>query len=372
MFTFRHLGFEKLKHTIEPEVQYLFVPQVSRPVFDIPRCGTVSNPRPGVNCSQGATLFSEGFLFDERDAIDRRNFVSYGFTTRLLGRGATSADAGEPEKAPAAGAPVDPDALAQGLSADALPGTGAQPAAVAGAGPPTGPSRELLRASIVQGFDVSRQLVGPSHLSDVDVGFRASPVDYLSLSYNTTVNLEHPAIRGVAVGTVLREPWWTPPTQRLNYQSPSSIGISYRFVEQNVNQGIHHNPTENVLFETSGVNEVDGSVYLRLGDYLGFTFLSRYDLNSTTTVSDNKTTTLGPHFLERDYLLRLISRCNCWVLEAGVADKTNPDERLFRFQLTLLGLGAFGSNPATHNYVGPPGLPQTGLRRPAAVGGGAY
>jgi hypothetical protein len=39
---------------------------------------------PGRNC--GARLFAESYLFDEVDAIRRRNFVSYGITTRILGR----------------------------------------------------------------------------------------------------------------------------------------------------------------------------------------------------------------------------------------------------------------------------------------------
>jgi hypothetical protein len=115
------------------------------------------------------------------------------------------------------------------------------------------------------------------------------------------------------------------------------------------------------------VNEIDASFYLRLGDYLGFTFLSRYDL-STTEVPGQPS--IGPHFLERDYLLRFISRCNCWILEAGVADKTNPDERLFRIQFTLIGLGSFGKSPSTNNYVGLAPLSQLGMRRPTALGGG--
>jgi hypothetical protein len=164
------------------------------------------------------------------------------------------------------------------------------------------------------------------------------------------------------VGGLLREPWWAPANLVRNYQSPSTLGLSYRFIEKSVNRDVRPRSAESALFQSDGVNEVDGSFYLRLGDYLGFTFLSRYDL-STTDGND-------PHFLERDYLLRVISRCNCWVLEAGVADKTNPDERLFRVQFTLVGLGSFGRSPGARNYVGLAPLSQLGLRRPAALGGG--
>src|SRR2546425_2425768 len=106
-------------------MQYLFVPQVGRPIFDakLPKCTGAPGEKPGNNC--GATLFSEGFLFDERDAINRRDFFSYGLTTRLLGRGPTAAESAAPaaESAPPAPAltPVDPETPPPGPSAAALP-----------------------------------------------------------------------------------------------------------------------------------------------------------------------------------------------------------------------------------------------------------
>ncbi len=368
VYTFRHLGLEKLRHTIEPEMQYLFVPQVGRPIFDVklPRCTGAAGEKPGNNCD--ATLFSEGFLFDDRDAINRRNFLSYGLTTRLLGRGPTAAES--TAAATPAPAPIDPETLPQGLSAAALPdfvGPPPPPAAPGGAPPAATAPRELVRASILHGYDLSRPLVGDSHASDVDVGIRLTPLDYVGLTYNTTVGIEQREIRGLSTGLFLREPWWTPPSIVRNFQSPTTIGISYRFIQSDVNRGAPAPPIEAPLQNSAGVNELDGSFYLRLGDYLGFTFLSRYDL-STSTVG---TSTLGPHFLERDYLVRLISRCNCWVLQAGVSDKTNPDERLFRVQFTLFGLGSVGRTPVPPGFVGFAPLVQMQRQGvgPAALGG---
>src|SRR6185503_14729609 len=104
-----------------------------------------------------------------------------------------------------------------------------------------------------------------------------------------------------------------------------------------------------ILLRSDGVSELDGSLYIRLGSYVGFTFLSRYSFNDAPVIDKDGAVVpnrfTGPHFLERDYLVRLISRCNCWVLEAGLQDKFNPDERLFRVQFTLVGLGSFGKSP---------------------------
>lgn len=398
VFSFGHLGIDKLKHTIEPEVQYLFIPQVGRPItnnFQLPTCAELQaqgiTPERGENCE--ATLFSEGFLFDERDAINRRNFVSYGVTTRLLARGPAAAVAPvaapepvegpkapeTPESPEAALAPnLDDDvedeeedeladaegpemeAVPAGLSRDTIPAFVGPPVPRrAGAGGVTAPARELLRATILHGYDISRPLVGRSHASDVDLGIRLTPLDWLGMSYNTTASVEDSAIRGMTVGLFAREPWWTP-SALARYQTASSIAMSYRFVEDNVNRLQSGDPTA-LLLNTPGVNEIDGAVYLRLSNNVGFTFLSRYDLNTTPEI--------GPHFLERDYLLRLISRCNCWVLDAGFSDKFNPDERILRIQFTLIGLGSFGRSPGTQDYVRFAPLQGLGSRRPGSYGG---
>ena len=377
VFDFHHFGFEKLRHTIEPELRYLFVPSAGRQIFDVPLPACASLPvarrRPGDNCD--ATLFSEGFLFDERDAINRRNFFSYGISTRLLARAPNAAEAAAHEAQrqattmPVGGArqPVEVETLAQGLPAAAVPdfvGPPAPPSATAPAEAAPPAPRELARASIVHGYDVSRPIAGTSHASDTDLGLRLTPVDYLGLSYNATVNLEGSSIRGQAVGLFLREPWWTAPTLVRNYQTATTVGVSYRVVESSANRDVDVKGPEAALLSTAGLREVDGSMYLRLGNYVGFTFLARYDLGNTPTI--------GPHFLERDYALRLISRCNCWLLEAGVQDKSNPDERLFRVQFTLVGLGSFGRPPFRGNYVGFAPLADIGFRRPGAAGGGGY
>ena len=257
------------------------------------------------------------------------------------------------------------ETLAQGLPAAAVPdfvGPPAPPSATAPAEAAPPAPRELARASIVHGYDVSRPIAGTSHASDTDLGLRLTPVDYLGLSYNATVNLEGSSIRGQAVGLFLREPWWTAPTLARNYQTATTVGVSYRVVESSANRDVDVKGPEAALLSTAGLREVDGSMYLRLGNYVGFTFLARYDLGNTPTI--------GPHFLERDYALRLISRCNCWLLEAGVQDKFNPDERLFRVQFTLVGLGSFGRPPFRGNYVGFAPLADIGFRRPGGGGGG--
>jgi hypothetical protein len=379
-----------VKHTLEPEAQYLYVPTAGPSTTVDARTVRAGQPNSGFPCNLlpgrapddpgrcNVTVFRRPYLFDEIDAINHRNFFSYGLTTRLLGRAAApmvvpapapDEDAVESPESDGDESPLDgddddvssldADVFPQGLPAAAMPQAVGPPAP--GAAPPAGPPapRELARAHVLHGYDVSRKVVGDSHHSDLDLGLRLTPVDYLGMSFNTTVSLEESTLRGASVGAFVREPWWKPPPPLVGLQNATTVGISYHYVQDSVNNAL--DPETSSFLRTEGVNEIDAAVYLRLGDYLGFTFLSRYNLNTTEE--------LGPHFLERNYFLRLISRCNCWVVEGGMSDRFDIDERIFRVQVTLVGLGSFGKTPASRNYVGFAPLQDLGYRR-AGIGPG--
>jgi LPS-assembly protein len=355
VFQFRHLGLEKVKHTIEPELHYLFVPESGRQLFELPDCSTLpaGRQRPGVNCVSGQTLLADAYLFDEWDAINRRNLLSWGLTTRVLGRSATRAEAEAQASVAEEGEEAVPPPTAppprRGGGRAALP-------------------RELVRVSLLQGYDVKRELVGTSHLSDVDAVLRLAPTNWLTLRYDTTFNLEDRNLRALSTDLVVREPRWTAPSPVRNLQSPTTVGVGYRFIEENINREVQPDSVEARLFETPGVNEILGSVYLRMGSFAGLAFLARYDLTTTPQVGQPP---LGPHFLERDYFLRLISRCNCWLFEVGVTERINPKEDpLVRAQLTLVGLGSIGQGGIGRNFVGFGSVPSApGFARAA---GGFY
>jgi hypothetical protein len=287
------------------------------------------------------SVFSRGYLFDELDAIDRRNFVSYGITTRILGRAVNPAD-----NAP----PPQPTGDEDG----SLTAPSATPAVL---------SRELIRFGIRHGFDPSRDINTNSHLADIDLGLRVAPIDYMYLSYDASVNVSNGNLDAQNAALTLNEPGWVAPPHN-TYQQASSVSLIYRFVDKNVNQ---RGTQDDLLFQEVGTQNVGGALYLRLGNYVGFSFGALYDFSTTSQTVNGKQTTLGPHFTLRDYLLRFISPCNCWAAEFGVSDTFNPNERLYRFSITLLGLGSFGQAPTRRNYGGVI-LPTLGASRPGAIG----
>src|SRR5262249_4637333 len=72
VYPFEHFGLTRLKHTIEPSLGYLFVPQSDTRQAALP-------------------------VFDDVDRINQRSAFTYGVTSRLLGRLA-SAPAPSPGK----------------------------------------------------------------------------------------------------------------------------------------------------------------------------------------------------------------------------------------------------------------------------------
>src|SRR5262249_39033542 len=140
--------------------------------------------------------------------------------------------------------------------------------------PAATPPTELLRASDTSGWDASREISPPSHPANVDLGLRFTPVDYLGLSYAGQLEPVMGKLAAQTYAMVLKEPHYEPPPHNV-FQSPTTVGVSYRFVAENVNElGIPAGTPQARLFANGGLQETDAFVYIRLGDFAGFTFVS--------------------------------------------------------------------------------------------------
>jgi LPS-assembly protein len=388
VYDFGFLGVDKLRHSIQPDLRYVYVPDVD-PEYYQSQLTTAGAPVAPANCNRqparstpecrryraqleqfntlngryvNGTLYSRGYLFDELDAINERNFISYGLTTRLLGR-----------LAGGIAAVTEPTAGSEDDDTDDTP----PPLAV-----PASPTRELARFTIRHGVDPSRTInskvypKGPkqgqvipgseSHLANLDLGLRVNPLTYLSLFYGASYDVVGGQLAAQNAAFTVFEPNYVPSSP---FQSPSALNLAYRFVEENVNAGSV--PQEiGSQFSNAGVRNLIGSAYLRLGKQAGLAFGAIYDFNEGLVFDSNtkKSRPVGAHFVLREYLFRYISPCNCWAAEVGVQDNFQTDETLYRFQITLLGLGTFGQGRRGLNYTGISVLPRTSGPRPTAVG----
>jgi len=256
----------KLQHVIEPQLSYMYVPAVNQD--DLP-------------------------LYDALDRINQRNVLIYGVTNRLLGKFRTTPPASD--------------------------------------GAETGTEiRELGRLTLTHAYDPSRGLNRDQHhYSDVDVNARLTPFPFTTFTFNATYNVENGSPATTRVGAFLSDPRPLPElAPMLQYlQRASSIGVTYRSTSERVikdfNEGLA-NPTD-----VTPPREVDTSLLLRLTGSFMASYVSRYDLISSSFIGDR-------------YFFRYIAPQQCWFIDFGIIDKVNPHEFEFRFLFTLVGLSSSG------------------------------
>ncbi len=257
------MGLEKIKHTVEPELTYLYIPAVSQ--TDLP-------------------------LFDGTDRVNRRNLITYGLTSRFIGKFSDD---------------VADDNVASDAVATRPLRTASQESSV----------RELGRLWVQQSVDIARDIdplqTGRSadHFSDIDVGGRLNPSRALSLRFLTNYDTSNNNLSAARVGVFVQDPRTTSESEGRRLDTRTSAGVSYRVLTQNLLQ------------------EIDDNIVLRLTDWAGFLYSSRYDVVTN-------------RFLDNFFGLRLVSTCDCWALDVAVTDRTNPQEIEVRAQLTLVGFGS--------------------------------
>lgn len=286
LFRLDRYGFDKLKHTIEPRLEYLYVPNVAQDELPV---------------------------FDGIDRISHRSLLTYGFVSRLLGR----------------------------TTSGSKPNEG-------------GEVHELGRVTLAQSYDFERRIpddTGSSNdrFSDIDFDLRVAPSRYTWVRVFSTFDTSAVAFTSATVAMRLLEP---PPadeegSHRLRVRR--SFRIAYRFLVDNErNLQAETAPSgssvvapddvflPNVADSTPDsrafrdIQQLESSIVLPVTSRMGFMYAMRYDLREG-------------RFFENHFGVRLVSACDCWSLDIGFTDKSNPNEVELLAQLHLVGLGAFGT-----------------------------
>ncbi|HSP97467.1 MAG TPA: LPS assembly protein LptD [Candidatus Dormibacteraeota bacterium] len=183
VFDFPYFGLDKLKHTVEPELDYLYVPDVTQ--SDLP-------------------------VWDGIDRINERSLITYGFATRLLGRSAASED-GE------RGEVFELGRLSIAQSYD--------------------PSRDIPPTS---NLSVTGQPLNPgqgNHLSDIDLAVRVNPGPITSVRAYTTYDTSQNNFSSATLGIRLTEPFRAlDPSGRRRLFTRASFAVEYRFITDSILQ----------------------------------------------------------------------------------------------------------------------------------------
>jgi LPS-assembly protein len=228
IFDFPHLGLDKLKHTVEPQLDYLYVPNVNQD--DLP-------------------------VWDGIDRINERSLITYGFATRLLGRSAARAD-GE------RGEVFEISRLSVAQSYD--------------------PTRDIPPTSRLD--DITGQPVNPGqegdHFSDIDLALRVNPGPVTSVRAYTTYDASENNISSATLGVRLTEPFRAlDESGRPRLFTRASFAVEYRFITDSILQLLDSSialpVTDRVALLYAMRYDIDAASFLE--NYAGLRLLSSCD-----------------------------------------------------------------------------------------------
>ena len=226
VFDFNRFGLAKLKHTIEPQIEYLYIPSVNQ---------------------------EEQPLFDGDDRLASRNVVSYGFASRFLGKRDSL-----PEDSEGGGDEVFEVARVSLLQSHDF--TGEVPKA----------GRQDVR----------------NHWSDLDFALRVNGAAGTSLRLESTYDPTRADMTSATVGVMLREPDWIwPGSSTLRWMHRSTFGLQYRFIANNsvpdtitveqLDSGVLVRVTERVGLRYAARYNVAANRFL--SNFFGFSYISACD-----------------------------------------------------------------------------------------------
>ena len=275
----------RVKHTLEPTIKYRYVPYVDQ----------TENPQ-----------------FDSNDNLARRNVVTYSLMQRLYGRFTPRSEYmyGIEEATPeindlpmlSTKSPID-ESYNLGLP------TGAEDEFRAAR---SGSRDELANFEIGQSFDFFQYqnpnldpTLTPAQnnaFSDVGMALTLYPNEYFHVYAGTTVSPQTTDFTSYTLSGQLLDKRGDQVRARFSY-----------------------------IAGTSPVRELEMNSELRVTNRMRFGWYTRYDDEAG-------------QFLENRFGVRFKSDCNCWIFDLYGAEKLNPSETRFMFNITFVGLGEFGNS----------------------------
>jgi LPS-assembly protein len=307
---------DKLKNTIEPFASYYYVPDISQSAVP---------------------------LFDERDRINARSLIVYGFTSRLYAKMSSSsttpaiaenadAESGAVQAADSGQGPEAPD------DAIGVFDTTNSTETHSAAGDTT---RELVSMTLMQAYDTT-YAVQPNQvaLSDIEGRFNLFPTSVVSFGSQFAFDpRNNPGISLASIEMNLQPPW------NKDYASALYMGkaLTGSFMQVSYNYVRSENTVQFVGTSRNASQFFALRAYYDLLDRIGLYFAPNYDLAAS-------------RMLSTQYGVRFKSPCDCWAFDVGITNSYNPNEVQVQVQATLGGIGSIGQSPFGRNPFAVMGL----------------
>jgi len=292
VFSWHALGFSALKHVIEPEVSYLFVPYNNQSTIPI---------------------------MDDVDRINRRNVLTFSVANRFWGKY------------------VNPLAIAGDKNAEPLNAVGASEI------------RELAAIRLALSYDLDKERKGGDTLSDLDINLRLSPTGYLTFGFDGGIDPGPWQFTQARATFAISDP--RPMTRRSldpDFNRPNAISLSYSFLRSSPFFPFGRNGllAENANLDLDTPKSCPDPGDLRCS-FFNKNIVGNLGANLLYHVTDNLLVALGSTYDARDSRFigiraatKLLSFCECWSVTFGVKHDINPSKTSFNFDFNLLGLGS--------------------------------
>ena len=283
VFAVNSLGLTQIKHVLEPQISYLFVPSVNQD--NIP-------------------------IMDNVDRVNRRNIMTFALNNRLWG------------KSPSVLADQYLDSSTEYLSPTA-----------------TGDVREFASFRMALSYDLDKQSNASDSLSDLDFGLRLTPTPYLNFNVDGGVNTTGPFdFTQLLASVAITDP--RPIFRRsldADFNRPNAYGLSFHFLRRgpnsfladdaNANSDLCVTTPSNPNCKKNTVGNINNSLLYRVTDNVLFNFTSTYDVRDSRFIGFRTVT-------------KFLSFCECWTVTFGVRHDVNPAKTSYSVDFSLLGLGS--------------------------------
>lgn len=295
-FNWGDAGASAIRHVIEPELSYFYVPGVNQDSIPI---------------------------MDGIDRIRHRNIVTLAVTNRFWRKTGTALPAS--------------DTAEESLN------------------PFVSNVQELGSLRLAMGYNIAggtgNPFPGPSTLStnltDVDINARLTPINFLTFAFDGGVNPGAGEITQARATITLVDP--RPITRRsldLDFMRPNAISIGYRyllngpngFLASNANINLDESPANCTRNPTDPRCPGAPSPKSLVGDIVASVFYHVTDniLLNANTVYD----AINNRFIGARAGVKLLSSCDCWTMTLTLKHDINPAKTSFAFNFNLLGLGS--------------------------------
>jgi LPS-assembly protein len=280
-------SMDKIKHTFEPFVYYNYVPNVSQNDFP---------------------------LFDQLDRINARSLLTFGVTSRLYAHSASHLALPQGDIAQSDLTEEEEDAE---LSGNAVPA--ASP----------GMARELAEFTLMQAYDTSHAVVkGGSNWSDLQASALVIANNWVSIGSQLGYDPRNTRLTYSSIYFTMQPPWklYSPPSLYMGRALTGSfLQLSYNYIA----------PGPTALqpnINSSFFQFITVRAYYDLIDRVGLFIAPSYDIANRKELST-------------EYGVRIKSPCDCWAIDVGLTNSSNPSETAVQFLVTLGGVGSVGQNP---------------------------